>query len=160
MAGVGHESLVEEPGVDEVAEMDGVGHESLVEEPGVDKAAEMPGVGHESLVEEPGIDKAFGGFWATECDPAESSYEEEYTSPEKEKNEPTSEMLDESQLDPDSGLAHWLASGEVNWIIFDGETEPVRLDQLSEEQEIWLENGGKACLNGMPWMKSLDHKIP
>ena len=73
MAGVGHESLVEEPGVDEVAEMDGVGHESLVEEPGVDKAAEMPGVGHESLVEEPGIDKAFGGFWATKCDPAESS---------------------------------------------------------------------------------------
>ena len=29
----------------------------------------------------------------------------------------------------------------MNWIIFDGETEPVRLDQLSEEQEIWLENG-------------------
>ena len=70
MAGVGHESLVEEPGVDKVAEMYGVGHESLVEEPGVDKAAEMPGVGHESLVEEPGIDKAFGGFWATKCDPA------------------------------------------------------------------------------------------
>ena len=55
--------------------------------------------------------------WATPRDAAESSYEEDNTDP------------DEPEI------------GTVWWIVFEGENEPVRLDQLSAKQEMMLEKG-------------------
>ncbi len=79
--------------------------------------------GTEEKKKEPELEKAQASKpegldpWATPPDAAESSYEEDNTDP------------DEPEV------------GTVSWIVFEGENEPARLDQLTAQQEMMLENG-------------------
>ena len=78
------------------------------------------------------------GMASRENLPVWAGYEDGHTPDEAESDPPSPPKASEIE---GGGLPNIESAGTVSMIIFDGESEPVRLDQLSRQQEMMLENG-------------------